>query len=158
MADEKRVKGQQANREQRHAPVEQTHEQRIEHDQAQRGDQRDGNTAPGEKKGQVAKSLSVLRSQPGQAADPVQVGETCGRVEEAADGHARRAQPHRRHTGVARGGDRRPVAGGERVGEADGAVDPGGLVGGHVAAEGGQAQQQPRCANPNNQCPMTNSK
>ena len=140
MADEKRITGQQADREQRHAPVEETRQQRIEGDQAQRGDQRDGDATVGEEEGQVTESLPVLRGQPGQAADPVQVGDAFGGAEEAADGHAQRAQPHRRHAGVARGGDRRPVAGGERVGETDGTIDPGRLIGGHVTAKGGQAQ------------------
>ena len=140
VANEKWVEGQQADRDERHAPVEEARQQRIEDDQTQRGDQRDGDAAPGEKKRQVAESLPVLRGQPGEAANPAQVGDACGRVEEAADSHAQCTQPHRRHPRVARGGDRRPVAGRQRVGEADGAVDPGWFVGGHVTAKGGQAQ------------------
>ena len=86
VADEKWVKGQQADSEERHAPVEEACQQWIEGNQAQRGDQRDTDAAPGEEKDQVAESLPVLRGQPGQAADPVQVGKTLSGVEDAAGG------------------------------------------------------------------------
>jgi hypothetical protein len=40
------------------------------------------------------------------------------------------------------GGDGAPVAGGKGVVKADGAVDPGGLVGGDVAADGAEAEEE----------------
>ena len=142
VTDEKRVEGQQADCQQCHTPVEKTHEQRVECSQAQRGGQRDGDATVGEEESQVMEGLPVLRGQPDQAADPIQVGDAFEGIQQPLHRQSGSPQPHRCHPWVACGRDCCPVAGQQRVGQADGAVDPGWLVGGHVPFEGGQTEEK----------------
>ena len=86
---EKRVKGQQPDRHERHAPVEKAHQQRVEDNQPQRGNQRDGDASPGQKESQMAKRLPIFRDQPGQAANPVQMNGAPSGIQQTLYSHSR---------------------------------------------------------------------
>ena len=115
--------------------------EQVDGDDAEAVDDGHGDAAAAEEEGQAAEGFDVVGRQ-GRGLGQPEVGVAGGGGKSQLQAHAQRAQPRRRHAGMAGHERARPAAGEQGLAELHGAVDPDQFIGGDVAAHGHQARRE----------------